>query len=446
MMIHHLKTSLVATACTVFCAAVPLFANLTLTPPDGVILSDEEYASWYDENRPLATWHDYWVDNTWTGTPSGTEHAPFTNIQSTINFVHTNDGTWSAVTIYIKDGGTPYLGQINIPNLQALRLFGTNGTPSIIYEGTDAVNTIQSGTNYFGAGMPPAQVGLVNLHIENRSTASDELYCAAIHTWHSQEPGKTTNRFGVHRCRFDGRGDKGGVFLYDLKQHGPYEPYNSNLVWNSHFYNCTVGIDLISQAEAHIFGNYFISNDIAIRATATTNMVYQRRYTDIIVYHNVFAWNRYGGVDTGIYPKSQYFNNTFYANGGTNFSFAAAALEPEGTNIFHNNIFYGGQVAWISEPVTTNRLDVAHNLYFNMAYSNDWEAFGTDISLQDPVFYSEDATDALFLYLADNSPAAHLGTLFGGATYLGALPPVPEPIAGIALLIAVTAIWHRRKI
>lgn len=425
------------------CAAISLPA--TVLPPPGTILSDEEFNAWYEENLPLVQWGDYWVDNTWTGMPAGTELEPFTSIQDAVNYIHTNVGSWSAVTLYIVDSGQPYVGQVVVPNMQALRLYGINGMPTLFYQGDDPVNTIQSGTNYFAIGMPPAQVGLVNLRVENHTTATGEFYGAAIHTWHSQEPGVTEERFGVHDCIFDGRGDKGGILLYDLKQHAHVEPYNSNLVWNSHFYNCTVAIDLLSQLEAHIFQNYFISNDVAIRATANTNMVYQRRYRDIIVYHNVFAWNRDGGIQTGIYPDSHYFNNTFYANGGTNFSFAAGILTPEGTNIFHNNIFYGGQVGWIPDVAATNLLDVSHNLYYDMVYYNDWEAFGHNISLQDPQFYSEDVSDPYFLYLDEHSPVGHFDPLFGGATYLGALPPIPEPALGIGLLMAVGMLWRTRR-
>ncbi len=401
---------------------------------------EASYRAWYEDAILASTWSNLWVDNSWTGAVVGSEAAPFTNIQAAIDFADVTMGSWSAVSIIIRTTGTDYEGQVRVPNAQALRLVGTNGRPVLVYSGAAPLNTIQSGTNYFnGAGMPPAQVGLENLRIENRATATAELYCAAMHTWHSVEPAVTnppaSPRYGVHDCIFDGNGNKGGVLLYDLKQHGAIEPYNSNLVWNCRFENCTAGVTLLAGKEAHIFSNWFISNGVAVVAVADTNSVYQRAYRDIFVYHNVMAWCADAGCRGGVYPNLVYYNNTFYECGGTDVYCNAGVLGPEGPAGLYNNIFYNGIAAWVADMATTNMLVVSNNLYYAMAYATGWESFGGGVMTNPPDFASQTPGDPAFLYLSDSSPAAHLAGLYGGATYLGALPPVPEPGAACALVL-----------
>jgi len=390
--------------------------------------------------QAASVWSNLYVNNAWTGPTLGTAAAPFTNIQAAVNYADDSFGPWSSVSIIIADTGTNYEGQVLIPNAQALRLVGTNGRPAIVYHGAAPLNTIQSDTNYFyPPDMPPAQVGLENLRIENHASAPGELYCAAIQTWHSVEPAVTNPpaapRLGVHDCIFDGRGDKGGVLLYDLKQHPDIEAYNSNLVWNCRFERCTIGVKLWAGKEAHIFGNWFVSNGVAIVAVADTNSVYQRAYRDIYVDHNIMAWCADAGCRGGVYPNLVYYNNTFYECGGTNVCFNAGVLGPEGPAQLQNNIFYNGMAAWIADVATTNMLIVSNNLYYAMAVATGWESFGGGIMTNPPDFASQTPGDPQFLYLSDASPAAHKTGLYGGATYLGALPPVPEPGVACAMLV-----------
>ncbi len=404
------------------------------------LANEVSYRAWYERAMLAATWSNLWVDNTWTGAVAGTEAAPFTNIQAAVDYTDATLGSWSSVSIIIRNTGTDYEGQVMVPNAQALRLVGTNGRPTLVYHGTAPLNTIQSDTNYFyPPAMPPAQVGLENLRVENHSSAPGELYCAAIQTWHSVEPAVTNPpaapRFGVHDCMFDGRGDKGGVLLYDLKQHPDIEAYNSNLVWNCRFERCTAGVTLWAGKEARIFGNWFVSNGAAVVAVADTNSVYQRAYRDIYVYHNIMAWCADAGCRGGVYPNLVYYNNTFYECGGTNVSFNAGVLGPEGPAELHNNIFYNGSAAWIADMATTNMLIVSNNLYNAMGSATGWEQFGGGAMTNPPDFASQTPGAAEFLYLNDASPAAHKSGLYGGATYLGALPPVPEPGAVCTLLV-----------
>jgi len=411
--------------------------------------NEQDYAVWYAQARLAATWSNLWVNNAWTGAVAGTEAAPFTNIQAAVDFADATFGAWSSVSIIVSDTGTNYEGQVRVPNGQALRLVGTNGMPMIVYSGSAPLNTIQSDTNYFyGAGMPPAQVGLENLRVENHSSAPGELYCAAIQAWHSVEPAVTnppaSPRFGVHDCLFNGRGDKGGVLLYDLKQHASIEGYNSNLIWNCRFENCTAGVTLLAGKEAHVFGNWFISNGAAVVAVADTNSVYQRAYRDIFVDHNVMAWCADAGCRGGVYPNLVYYNNTFYECGGTNVSFNAGVLGPDGPAELHNNIFYNGGAAWIADLATTNLLVVSNNLYNAMAAVTGWESFGGGAMTNPPDFASQTPGDPEFLYLSETSPAAHKTGLYGGATYLGALPAVPEP-GTVCVIMLLAGMLQRRQ-
>lgn len=402
-----------------------------------------------DISQILASvWTNIYVDNTWTGATVGTELAPFTNIQAAVDFANSNYGSWSSVTIMIRDTGNDYLGQVVFPNGNAMRLQGINGRPTIAYSGSAPVNTIQSGTNYMSPGLPPAQIGLEHLRIENRTSATGELFCAQVHTWHSVEPGVTNDpshlRFGVRDCIFDGRGTHGGIELLDLLQHATVEPYNSNVVANSRFEQCTVGVSLRTQKEAQLFNNWFVSNVVAIRAVDTTNSVYRRAYADIRVFHNVFLWCGQGVVG-GVYPRLVYYNNTFYESSGTGLLFNAGVLGPEGPSELHNNIFHRGLAAWSADWGTTNALVVSNNLYYGNVQATGFEAVGGVSYTNAPDFASESPGDPEFLYLSETSPAANLSGLYGGATYLGALPPVPEAGGiGVAVLVAGMAATRRR--
>jgi hypothetical protein len=411
---------------------------------------ERAYAAWYQRALLASTWSNLWVDNSWTGAVVGSEAAPFTNIQAAVDYADATFGAWSSVSIIIRNTGTNYEGQVRVPNAQALRLVGTNGMPVIVYSGSAPLNTIQSGTNYFyGAGMPPAQVGLENLRVENRSSATGELYCAAIHTWHSVEPAVTNPparpRYGVHDCIFDGAGSKGGVLLYDLKQHPSIEGYNSNLVWRCRFENCTVGVMLLAGKETHIFENWFVSNGVAVVAVADTNSVYQRAYRDMFVYHNVMAWCADAGCRGGVYPNLVYYNNTFYECGGTDVYFNAGVLGLEGPAALHNNIFYNGIAAWVANAAATNLLVVSNNLYYALVVATGWETFGGGALTNPPGFASQTPGDPDFLCLSENSPAAHKTGLYGGATYIGALPPVPEPGVLLVGLLALGAVVRARN-
>ncbi len=397
------------------------------------------------------TWQEWYVDNSWTGETHGTLEAPFTNIQATIDFVVSTSGMWSADTILVKDTGVPYEGALMFPNMNAMRLMGYDGCPVIKYSGAEGASTIMSGTNYLNpnfACMPPAQVGLENLRIENLTTAPGDWYCADIQTWVSWEPDRTPDqyRFGVSNCVFYGGGVNSGVKLRDLDQrHMPsmFPPgIHTSLVQNCTFTECGTGVKVMSMQSAKILNNWFVSNGVGVTAVETTNAVYLRTYSNIVVCFNVFAWGGKDVIEGGIYPRLFYYNNTFYENAGTGVLFNAGVQELPGTGQLHNNLFYGNLAAWVANAGDTNRLIANNNLYYTNAIATGWESFGTSNVFDDPLLVL-DSADEYFLYLDPSSPAADRPAGYGGATFIGALPPIPEAFSMGAVLFACALALRR---
>ncbi|MCX7846645.1 MAG: hypothetical protein N2595_01225 [bacterium] len=412
--------------------------------PDLLALRESMLAGYYAASPYSSMWYwaDWYVDNTWTGETLGTLDAPFTNIQTAI--VMAGASNFAANTINVRDTGIPYEGPLVFRNMNALRLRGYGGRPTIRYSGAVGAHTIMSGTNYNLASayacMPPAQVGLENLRIENHTTASGEWYCADVQTWVTWEYKYTGMperlRYGITNVIFDGAGRNSGVRLRDLDQGHmvpwgiPYANFHTSLVQGCVFARCKTGVRIMSMQCARVAYNWFISNDLGVTAVEMTNGPYKRAYDTIHVGYNVFAWCAQDGIRGGIYSNLVYYNNTFFACGGTGTLFNAGAFASYGKAGLYNNIFYANGAAWVADPADTNLLAAGHNMYWANAATTGWEAFGTPAYFTNPLFVSVDYGDpTLFLCPELNGPADVPG--FGGATFLGARAPIPEPAAAV---------------
>lgn len=409
------------------------------------LMSDAYTSMWY--------WADWYVDNTWTGETVGTLAAPFTNIQAAITMAGASN--FAANTINVRDTGIPYEGALVFRNMNALRLRGYGGRPVIRYSGAAGAHTIMSGTNYNLASpyacMPPAQVGLENLRIENFTTATGEWYCADVQTWVTWEYKYTGMperlRYGITNVIFDGGGVNSGVRLRDLDQGHmvpwgiPYNNFHTSLVQGCVFERCKTGVRIMSMQCARVAYNWFISNGVGVTAVETTNGPYKRAYDTIQVGYNVFAWCGGDGIRGGVYSNLVYYNNTFYGCGGTGTVFDAGLLESYGGAGLYNNIMVGNSAAWTAREADTNLLAAAFNVYWGNAGATGWEMFGSNIITADPAFVSVNLADAEFLRPQADGPADVLG--FGGAAFLGALAPVPEP--AVAGVLAVLWCFYRRS-
>lgn len=409
---------------------------------------------WYVPACLFAAWQDWYVDNTWTGINRGTQFEPFTNIQHAVNFVASTSGVFSADTIYVKDTGIPYTGPIVFPNINAMRLKGYNGRPTITYTGETGAHTIQSGDNYFNpnfACFPPSQVGLEQLRIENLTEADGKWFCADIQTWVSWEAGLTNEfgrpdyeryRYGVHDCEFSGGGRNGGVQLRDLDQrHRPdLDAVHTSLVWNCMISDCRIGINIMSSRKVRVYRNYFISNRVALSAIQTTNSIYQRLYSNIVACFNVIAFSSECAAQSGVYPSLLLYNNTIYATAGTGLFLNAGILDPHGLAGLNNNLFCNNSAAWLADHSDTNLLSAAYNLYFSNVVTTGWEVFDAHPIYGNPQFVSTDPDDALFLYPLAGSAADQSG--WDGIPYIGALPPVPEPCI-LSMLVMASVILRR---
>ena len=108
--------------------------------------------------------------------------------------------------------------------------------------------------------------------------------------------------------------------------------------------------------------------------------------------------------------------------------------------MLNNNIFYGNNAAWLAAAGDTNKLSARFNLCFSNTVSTGWESFGLSPVFGDPQFASIDPADEWFLHPREGSAADQPG--WGGVAFIGALPPIPEPVA-VSLLIAVGIILRR---
>jgi hypothetical protein len=404
-----------------------------------------------------AAYQDWFVDNTWTGATLGTINAPFTAIQAAVDFAVATNGVFNADTINVKATGQDYYGPIVIPNINAMRLKGTNGYPVITLTGAVAASTISSGNNYFSPSLacfPPSQVGLEHLSIRNESTATGSWFCADVQVWVSWEAGLTNSsggrltereRFGILDCFFDGSNQHGGIRLRDLDQRHrlDLDSVHTSLVSQCTFENCSVGIQLSSQVKARICDNWFFSNAVAITAVEGTNAVYQRAYSNIVVCFNVVAWCTGDALESDIYPLLLAYNNTFYGNGGTGCVLDAAGYGYGGAAQLQNNIFMDNAATWFADSSDTNALIVSNNLYFANTFATGWELFGGGAVTDDPAFACTDLGCVDFLRPLEFSPAANLTGLFGGVDYLGARSPVPEP--AVLLSLAAALLVRRRS-
>jgi hypothetical protein len=404
----------------------------------------------------IAAWQDWYVDNTWTGINRGTKAEPFTNIQHAVDYVASTSGVFSADTIYIKDTGVPYTGPVVFPNINAMRLKGYNGRPTITYTGESGAHTIQSGDNYFNpnfACFPPSQVGLEQLRIENLTEANGNWFCADIQTWVSWEAGLTNEfgqpdyeryRYGIHDCEFSGSGRNGGIQLRDLDQrHRPdLDAVHTSLVWNCTISDCRIGINIMSSQKARVYQNYFISNQVALSAVQTTNSIYQRPYSNVVACFNVIAFSSESAVQSGVYPTLLLYNNTIYATAGTSLFLNAGAQAPQGPAGLNNTVFCNNTAAWLADHNDTNLLSAEYNLYYSNAVTTGWDVFDTHPIYGDPLFVSTDPADALFLYPLAGSAADQAG--WEGIPFIGALPPVPEP--GILSALGIAGVILRRYV
>ncbi len=404
---------------------------------EGYYADPPEYSTmWY--------WADWYVDNSWTGETHGTTAAPFTNIQDAITMAGASN--FAANTINVRDTGVPYEGALMFRNMNALRLRGYEGRPVIRYSGAAGAHTIMSGTNYNLASpyacMPPAQVGLENLRVENFTSAPGEWYGADLQTWVTWEY-KYTNvpeqlRYGVTNVIFDGGGANSGVRLRDLDQGHmvpggiPYANFHTSLVQGCVFERCATGVRIMSMQCARVACNQFISNGVGVTAFDTTNIVYKRLYDTIEVGYNVFAWCGADGIRGGVYSNLVYYNNTLYACGGTGVVYDAGALDSYGNAALYNTIMCGNGAAWTARDSETNLLAAHFNLLHDNAGVTGWEWFGDNVLTGDPAFVTLDAGDADFLRPLAGGPADVPG--FNGAPFIGALAPVPEPACALALL------------
>ena len=403
-------------------------------------------------------WLDYYVDNSWTGAVLGTSAAPFTNIQAAIDFTVFTDGMFAASTIYVKPTGSEYTGLLLFPNLNAMRLKGWGGMPTIAYRGGGPHSTIMSDTNYGSpvyACLPPAQVGLETLAIINDTSAPGDWYCADVQPWVSWEPGLTNTperyRFGVSNCIFYGAGRNGGLKLRDLDQRHlvpsdiPYFNYHTSLVQRCRFEQCRVGVKAMSLQFARIADNWFVSNAVAITAVQSNFWPYIRPYTNLFIAFNVFESCAGDAVQADNFNELIIQNNTFYQGGGTGAVLNAVDFDYHGTAQLHNNIFYDNGGAWIAAAEDTNALIAGNNLYYANPETG-WEAFGTgSLTNVPPDFVSQTPGDPDFLRPNIGSPAAYRTNLFGGVTFLGALPPLPEPGALLALPLLLVRRAARRN-
>lgn len=399
-----------------------------------------------------SSWQEWYVDNSWTGAVDGSITAPFTNIQEAIDFVVTSNGAFCADTLLVKDTGRPYYGPIIFPNMNALRLKGWNGRPVITLTGAVSATTIMSGTNYFNpiyACMPPAQVGLENLRIENQSTVIGDYFCVDVQTWVSWEnPDPSQHRYGISNVVFNGNGIHGGIRLRDLDQGHmvpwgiPYNNFHTSLVQACHIEECRTGVEVMPMQCAILRGNWFVSNTTGIAMNQTTNWPYLRLYDSVYSLYNIFAWCDNNGIAGGVYSNLVYQNNTFYDCGTTGLLFSAGQMAPYGNAQLYNNIFYANGAGWHALVSMTNMIDAAWNLYYTNAVQTGWEAFGFSNIYENPLLTIA-PTDEWFLHPEDGSPAAHVAAM-NGATFIGALPPIPEPFLGIIpALFAMLCVLRR---
>ena len=406
----------------------------------------EGYYAMADAYTSMWYWADWYVDNTWTGETIGTVDAPFTNIQAAITMAGASN--FAANTINVRDTGIPYEGALVFRNMNALRLRGYGGRPVIRYSGTAGAHTIMSGTNYNLASpyacMPPAQVGLENLRIENLSPATGDWYCADVQTWVTWEYKYTGMperlRYGITNVIFDGGGLHGGVRLRDLDQGHmvpwgiPYANFHTSLVQGCVFERCTTGVRIMSMQCARVAFNWFISNGVGVTAVESTNGPYKRAYDTIEVGYNVFAWCREDGLRGGVYSNLVYYNNTFYGCGGTGVVFDAGSMASYGNAGLYNNILAVNGAAWTAQAADTNLLAAAFNVYWGNGGVTGWEGFGGNAVTADPAFVSVNMADADFLRPLAGGPADVPG--YGGAAFLGARAPIPEPVmAGVWCLL-----------
>lgn len=414
-----------------------------------------EPALWADYYL-AASWDGYYVDNTWTGATHGTMAEPFTNIQAAINFANATNGAFGANTINVKDTGAEYPGPLMFPNINAMRLKGWGGTPTIAYRGSGPHSTIMSGTNYASplyACMPPSQVGLEDLVIINETTAPGDWYCADIQAWVSWEPGLTNTperyRFGVTNCVFNGAGRNGGVRLRDLDQGHmvpwgiPYANYHTSLVQQCRFDDCRTGVMLMPLQCARIADNTFTSNGVAITALQTNFWPYIRPYTNVVIAFNIFHATAGDAIKADNFDQLLVQNNTFYQNGGTGVNVNAAALGYHGTAGLHNNLLYENYAGFSADAADTNALIANNNLLYTNAVADPWDSFGTSNVYADPQFVSTDPLDPLFLAPLAGGPADNRPG-HGGVNFIGAKAPVPEPAAAL-LMLCCMMLPARRK-
>ena len=400
-----------------------------------------------------AAYQDWFVDNTWTGATLGTMAAPFTDIQSAVDFAVATNGVFNGDTINVVASGQDYYGPVVFPNINAMRLKGTNGYPVITITGQVAASTISSGDNYFNpsfACFPPSQVGLEQLVIRNQSIATGAWYCADVQAWVSWEAGLTNSsgerltereRYGIVDCYFDGGGTHGGLRLRDLDQRhrADLDSVHTSLVSQCTFENCSVAVELSSQVKARVYDNWFFSNAWALAATEGTNSIYQRAYSNIVFCFNVVTWCSGDAFNSDIYPLLLIYNNSFYAGAGTACVLNATSFGYGGVAQLQNNIFYENGAAWLAAAGDTNALIVSNNLYYANTGATGWEMFGGGAVTLDPAFASLDSGNADFLRPLEFSPAANLSGLFGGVDYLGARAPIPEPV-GVLCVAALLAL------
>jgi hypothetical protein len=190
----------------------------------------------------------------------------------------------------------------------------------------------------------------------------------------------------------------------------------------------------MSSQKVRVYRNYFISNQVALSAIQTTNSIYQRPYSNIVACFNVIAFSYESAVQSGVYPTLLLYNNTMYAAGGTSLFLNAGILDPEGPAGLNNTVFCNNTAAWLADHSDTNLLSAQYNLYFSNSITTGWEMFDAHPVHGDPQFVSTDPADALFLYPLAGSAADQPG--WNGIPFLGALPPVPEPVILSVLVIA----------
>ena len=316
------------------------------------------------------------------------------------------NGAFGANTLYVKDTGVEYAGPLTFPNINAMRLKGWSGRPTIAYRGSGPYSTIMSGTNYGSpvyACLPPAQVGLEDLKIVNETTAQGDWYCADIQPWVSWEAGLTNTperyRFGVTNCVFNGAGRNGGVMLRDLDQRHmvpwgiPYFNYHTSLVQRCQFDNCRIGVKAMPLQFARIADNVFTSNGVAVTAVQTNFWPYIRPYTNLFIAFNIFHASAGDAIKADNFDQLFVQNNTFYQNGGTGVNVNAASLGYSGTAELHNNLLYENYAGFSADAADTNALVANNNLFYTNAVADPWDSFGTSNVYADPQFVSTTPAD-----------------------------------------------------